>query len=181
VKPPPNFRKSFDHQGLVLNSTIGALAHLQIGRAYAMQGDTAKSSCRLSRFPHALERRRSRHLHSEASQGGVRQAAVKPCSFVLFWFSAEAAVLLEALSTPQETTTAPIVIATTGVPELVRQRRLNLVGGGCSTRSIACRCPMCTAIFRKHHGVVAQMFGCKEAPAIVRQLNSLIVLMPASL
>ena len=96
MKPPPNFRKSFDHQGLVLNSTIGALAHLQIGRAYAMQGDTAKSSCRLSRFPHALERRRSRHLHSEASQGGVRQAAVKPCSFVLFWFSAEAAVLLEA-------------------------------------------------------------------------------------
>jgi eukaryotic-like serine/threonine-protein kinase len=43
VKPPPNFRKSFDHQGLVLNSPIGALAHLQIGRAYAMQGDTAKA------------------------------------------------------------------------------------------------------------------------------------------
>jgi eukaryotic-like serine/threonine-protein kinase len=27
----------------VLNSPIGALAHLQIGRAYAMQGDTAKA------------------------------------------------------------------------------------------------------------------------------------------
>jgi hypothetical protein len=43
VKPPPNFGKSFDHQGLVLNSPIGALAHLRIGRAYAMQGDTAKA------------------------------------------------------------------------------------------------------------------------------------------
>ena len=27
----------------MLNSTIGALAHLQIGRAYAMQGDTAEA------------------------------------------------------------------------------------------------------------------------------------------
>ena len=30
-------------QGIVLNEPIGALAHLQLGRAYAMQGDTAKS------------------------------------------------------------------------------------------------------------------------------------------
>jgi eukaryotic-like serine/threonine-protein kinase len=43
VKPPPNFRKFSDHKGLVLNSPIGALAHLQIGRAYAMQRDTAKA------------------------------------------------------------------------------------------------------------------------------------------
>jgi hypothetical protein len=27
----------------VLNEPIGALAHLQVGRAYAMQGDTAKA------------------------------------------------------------------------------------------------------------------------------------------
>jgi hypothetical protein len=27
----------------VLNEPIGALAHLQIGRAYAMEGDTAKA------------------------------------------------------------------------------------------------------------------------------------------
>ena len=32
-----------DHRGIVLNGPIGALARLQIGRAYAMQGDTAKA------------------------------------------------------------------------------------------------------------------------------------------
>jgi eukaryotic-like serine/threonine-protein kinase len=37
------FQKILDHSGLVLNEPIGALAHLQIGRAYAMQGDTAKA------------------------------------------------------------------------------------------------------------------------------------------
>jgi tetratricopeptide (TPR) repeat protein/predicted Ser/Thr protein kinase len=37
------FQKILDHRGIVLNAPIGALAHLQIGRAYAMQGDTAKA------------------------------------------------------------------------------------------------------------------------------------------
>ena len=37
------FQKILDHRGIVLNEPIGALAHLQIGRAYAMQGDTAKA------------------------------------------------------------------------------------------------------------------------------------------
>ena len=37
------FQKILAHRGAVLNSPIGALAHLQIGRAYAMQGDTAKA------------------------------------------------------------------------------------------------------------------------------------------
>ena len=37
------FQKILDHRGLVLNEPIGALAHLQLGRAYAMQGDTAKA------------------------------------------------------------------------------------------------------------------------------------------
>ena len=37
------FQKILDHRGIVLNSPIGALAHLQIGRAYAMQGNTAKA------------------------------------------------------------------------------------------------------------------------------------------
>ena len=37
------FQKILDHRGIVLNGLIGALAHLQIGRAYAMQGDTAKA------------------------------------------------------------------------------------------------------------------------------------------
>jgi tetratricopeptide (TPR) repeat protein len=37
------FQKILDHRGVVLNEPIGALAHLQIGRAYAMQGDTVKA------------------------------------------------------------------------------------------------------------------------------------------
>jgi eukaryotic-like serine/threonine-protein kinase len=43
TKAAGEFQKILDHPGLVLNEPIGALAHLQIGRAYAMQGDTAKA------------------------------------------------------------------------------------------------------------------------------------------
>jgi len=34
------FQKVIDHPGLVQNESIGALANLQLGRAYALQGDT---------------------------------------------------------------------------------------------------------------------------------------------
>jgi hypothetical protein len=37
------FRKILDHRGLILNCPLGALAHLQLGRAYAMSADTAKA------------------------------------------------------------------------------------------------------------------------------------------
>jgi eukaryotic-like serine/threonine-protein kinase len=37
------FRKILDHKGIVLNEPIGALAHLQLGRAYVLQGDAAKA------------------------------------------------------------------------------------------------------------------------------------------
>ncbi len=37
------FQKILDHRGIVLNEPIGALAHLQLGRAYIMSGDTAKA------------------------------------------------------------------------------------------------------------------------------------------
>jgi DNA-binding winged helix-turn-helix (wHTH) protein len=37
------FQKILDHRGLVLNEPIGALAHLQLARAYTLQGDIAKS------------------------------------------------------------------------------------------------------------------------------------------
>lgn len=36
------FRKFMDHRGLIAHCPLGALAHLQLGRAYAMAGDTAK-------------------------------------------------------------------------------------------------------------------------------------------
>jgi tetratricopeptide (TPR) repeat protein len=37
------YQKILDHRGIVLNFPLVALAHLQLGRAYAMQGDTAKA------------------------------------------------------------------------------------------------------------------------------------------
>ena len=37
------FQKLLDHRGIVGNSVTGSLAHLQIGRAYSMAGDTAKA------------------------------------------------------------------------------------------------------------------------------------------
>src|SRR5690348_122473 len=37
------FQKIIDHRGMVVNEPIGALVHLQIGRAYVLQGDTAKA------------------------------------------------------------------------------------------------------------------------------------------
>jgi eukaryotic-like serine/threonine-protein kinase len=37
------FQKILDHRGVVVNAPIGALAHLQLGRAYALQGDAAKA------------------------------------------------------------------------------------------------------------------------------------------
>jgi eukaryotic-like serine/threonine-protein kinase len=37
------FQKILDHRGIVLNEPIGALAQLQLGRAYALHGDTAKA------------------------------------------------------------------------------------------------------------------------------------------
>lgn len=37
------FQKILDHRGLVISDPIGALAHLQLGRAYAMVGDNNKA------------------------------------------------------------------------------------------------------------------------------------------
>jgi eukaryotic-like serine/threonine-protein kinase len=37
------FQKLLDHRGTVVNFPLGALAHLQLGRAYAMSADTAKA------------------------------------------------------------------------------------------------------------------------------------------
>jgi len=37
------FQKFMDHRSIVLNSPLGALAHLGLARAYVLQGDTAKA------------------------------------------------------------------------------------------------------------------------------------------
>ncbi len=37
------FQKILDHRGIVVSDPIGALAHLQLGRAYALAGDKTKA------------------------------------------------------------------------------------------------------------------------------------------
>jgi eukaryotic-like serine/threonine-protein kinase len=44
------FQKILDHRGIVLNADIGALAHLGLARAYAMQGDTAQAKAAYQDF-----------------------------------------------------------------------------------------------------------------------------------
>lgn len=44
------FQKILDHRGIVLNSPIGALAHLGLARAYAMQRDTGKAKAAYQGF-----------------------------------------------------------------------------------------------------------------------------------
>ena len=44
------FQKILDHRGIVLNLPLGALAHLQLGRAYALSGDTAKARSAYQNF-----------------------------------------------------------------------------------------------------------------------------------
>ena len=44
------FQKILDHRGLVLNQPIGALAHFGLGRAYVLQGDTAKAKAAYQDF-----------------------------------------------------------------------------------------------------------------------------------
>jgi tetratricopeptide (TPR) repeat protein len=44
------FRKVLDHGGVVRNNSIGAVAHLQVGQAYAMSGDTAQAKTAYQEF-----------------------------------------------------------------------------------------------------------------------------------
>jgi hypothetical protein len=44
------FQKLLDHPGMMSNFVTGALAHLQVGRAYAMAGDSAKAKAAYQDF-----------------------------------------------------------------------------------------------------------------------------------
>jgi tetratricopeptide (TPR) repeat protein len=44
------FQKILDHRGIVTNLPLGALAHLQLGRAYSMAGDNAKAKAAYQDF-----------------------------------------------------------------------------------------------------------------------------------
>jgi tetratricopeptide (TPR) repeat protein len=43
AKAAAEFQKILDHRGIVISDPIGALAHLQLGRAYALAGEKAKA------------------------------------------------------------------------------------------------------------------------------------------
>ena len=70
------FQKILDHRGLLWNCATAALVHLQLGRAYALQGDSAKARAAYQGFSHALERCGRRHPNPDTGQGGIREAEV---------------------------------------------------------------------------------------------------------
>jgi hypothetical protein len=43
VQAATEFQKMIDHRGIVSNFPLGALAHLQLGRAYKLAGDVGKA------------------------------------------------------------------------------------------------------------------------------------------
>ena len=50
VKAAAEFQKILDHSGIVVSDPIGALARLQLGRAYALSGDKAQAKSAYSDF-----------------------------------------------------------------------------------------------------------------------------------
>jgi hypothetical protein len=82
------FQKILDHSGIVWNCWTGSLAHLGVARANVLQARTSQGADadaarvrprRLQRFPRPLERRRPRHPHLEASQGGICEVTIESC------------------------------------------------------------------------------------------------------
>lgn len=50
VEAAAEFQRIIDHRGIVLNFPIGALAHLGLARAYALQGDSAEARATYNEF-----------------------------------------------------------------------------------------------------------------------------------
>jgi tetratricopeptide (TPR) repeat protein len=50
VEAAAEFQKILDHPGIVISDPIGALAHLQLGRAHVLSGDTAKAKAAYQDF-----------------------------------------------------------------------------------------------------------------------------------
>jgi hypothetical protein len=50
VEAATEFRKILDHRGVVINDPIGALARLQLGRAFAMSGDMTRAKAAYQDF-----------------------------------------------------------------------------------------------------------------------------------
>jgi hypothetical protein len=78
---------SLDHSGIVWNCWTGALAHLGVARANALEAKTSPGAGRyrprsgarsLPRFSSAVERRRSRHSHPPRPKSRIRKASLEP-------------------------------------------------------------------------------------------------------
>ena len=67
------FRKILDHPGIVISDPVGAMARLQIARAYAMQGDTAKAKAAYQDFLILWQNADPEVPSYTDSQGGVRK------------------------------------------------------------------------------------------------------------
>ena len=76
AKQPPSFKKSSTIAGLCGTSPSAHWHTWQLGRALRDGRRHRQSQVCVQRFPHALERRRPRHPHPEASQSRVREAEV---------------------------------------------------------------------------------------------------------
>ncbi|HEY6376043.1 MAG TPA: hypothetical protein VIX90_11035, partial [Edaphobacter sp.] len=50
VAAAAEFQKLIDHPGIVINQPIGSLAHLELGRAYALSGDNVKARASYQNF-----------------------------------------------------------------------------------------------------------------------------------
>jgi eukaryotic-like serine/threonine-protein kinase len=63
------FQKILEHRGIVTSNPVGALARLQLGRAYALAGDKEKARAAYNDFFTLWKRRRSRYPHSRGREG----------------------------------------------------------------------------------------------------------------
>ena len=77
AKQPPSFKKSSTIAGLCGTSPSGHWHTCNWAGPTRLAGDSAKARGAYKEFPYPLERRRPRHPNPEASQGGVREAAMK--------------------------------------------------------------------------------------------------------
>ena len=75
-KAATEFQKIVDHRSVVVNSVWGALAHVQLGRAYAMAGETAKAKAAYQDFLTLWKDADPDIPNPEASQSGVREAPI---------------------------------------------------------------------------------------------------------
>ena len=57
VQAAAEFQKMIDHRGIVANFPLGALAHLQLGRAYKLAGDVGEGPRSLRGIPCGLAER----------------------------------------------------------------------------------------------------------------------------